>query len=122
MKARSSLMLTQNSEEPGALDRTFAWQISPEESANCQLVDAAPRPASQADARVAERIEQALRATGYQSLRDVEIFVADGLVVLRGKLPSYYMKQVTQAAVRAVRGVRGVRDELDVVSVRSVSR
>lgn len=89
---------------------------------NCQLVDAAPRSASPADARVAEKIEQALRLTGYLSLRDLEIFVAEGLVVLRGRLPSYYLKQVTQAAVRAVLGVREVRDELDVVTPRSGSR
>lgn len=115
-------MLTQNSEEPGALDCTFAWRIGFEEPANCQLVDAVPRSASQADARVADKIEQALRATGYLSLRNLEIFVAEGLVILRGRLPSYYMRQVTQAAVRGVLGVREVRDELDVVTPRSGSR
>lgn len=115
-------MLTQNPQEPRALDCTFSWRISPEAPANCQLFDVAPRLTSPADARVAEKIEQALRATGYLCLRDLEIFVAAGLVVLRGRVPSYYLKQVTQAAVRAVLGVREVRDELDVVTPRSGSR
>lgn len=115
-------MFTQNPKEPRALDGNFAWRISPEGPANCHLVDAAPRASSRADARVAEKIEQALRATGYLSLRELEIFVAEGLVVLRGRVPSYYLRQVTNAAVRAVLGVREVRDELDVVTPRSGSR
>jgi len=57
-----------------------------------------------------------LRATGYLPLRDLEIFAAEGFVTLRGRVPSYYLKQVAQAAVLALPGVDAVRNELDVFS------
>jgi len=79
---------------------------------------AAPGAAS-IDLLLQEQIEQALRATGYQSLRLVEFVVAEGLVVLRGTLPSYYMKQLALAAVLAVQGVVAVRnDALRVIPAR----
>lgn len=112
-------MSTRYSEKRGVSVCTFAWRNNPQESASYLEVDAATRSASRADARVAERIDQALRGTGYLSLRNLEIIVTQGLVVLRGRLPSYYMKQVAQAAVRAVPGVGEVHDQLDVVSSRS---
>ena len=71
---------------------------------------------------MAEQIDQALQATRYLTLRNLEIIVLDGLVILRGVLPSYYMKQVAHTAVRAVPGVGEVRDELDVVSSRPARR
>lgn len=77
---------------------------------------------SRPDKRLAEKIDKAVRATGYLSLRGLNVIVVERLVVLRGKLPSYYMKQVVHAAVRAVLGVGEVRDELNVVSLRPASR
>ena len=62
------------------------------------------------------RIEQALRATGYAPLREVDIRVRGGRVVLRGRVPSYYLKQVAQEAARALAGEHGLQNELEVVS------
>src|SRR5690349_11610121 len=58
-----------------------------------------------ANAQLLARVDQALRATGYLSLRELKCTVGEGLVTLRGRLPSYYMKQVAHVAVRAVPGV-----------------
>jgi len=110
------------SEEPGTSDCTVACRTSREEPANDAYVDAASKSASPADAHLASQIDRALRATGYLCLRNLAFLVAEGLVILRGRLPSYYMKQVAQATVRAVPGVGDVHDELDVVSPRSTRR
>lgn len=67
---------------------------------------------------VAGEIELALRATGYQSLRSVKTRVAEGLVILRGRVPSYYLKQKAQTVVLEVPGVTEVQNELDVVMPR----
>jgi osmotically-inducible protein OsmY len=64
---------------------------------------------------LAERVEQALRATGYPPLRAVAVSVCGPLVILQGRVPSYYMKQLAQTAALAVAGVRELRNEVDVV-------
>ena len=55
-----------------------------------------------------------LRATGYGPLRGIEVTVQARLVILGGRVPSYYLKQVAQAAAMAVPGARQVRNDLDV--------
>jgi osmotically-inducible protein OsmY len=46
------------------------------------------------------------------------VSASDDFITLRGRVPSYYMKQVAQATALAVTGVRGLRNELEVVSPR----
>src|SRR5262245_35485123 len=55
---------------------------------------------------LASRIEQALRATGYPPLRNLHVLAVEGIAILRGAVPSYYMKQIALAAVSVVPGVR----------------
>ena len=69
----------------------------------------------QEDLCLAERVERALRATGYGPLRGVEVTVHARLVILGGRVPSYYLKQVAQTTALAVPGARHVRNDLDVV-------
>jgi hypothetical protein len=64
---------------------------------------------------LAERIEGALRATGYPALRVVDVTVADQLVILDGRVPSYYMKQLAQAVAMEVATDRKLRNDLHVV-------
>ena len=45
------------------------------------------------DHRLAERVERALRATGYGALRTVRVSVNARVVILGGRVPSYYLKQ-----------------------------
>ncbi len=70
---------------------------------------------SQEDLRLAERVERALRATGYGPLRGIEVTAHARLVILGGRVPSYYLKQVAQATALAVPGARQLRNVLDVV-------
>jgi osmotically-inducible protein OsmY len=67
------------------------------------------------DLRLAERVGQALRATGYLPVRAVEVTVTGRVVLLRGRVPSYYLKQVAQAVALDVPGVRGLWNDVDVV-------
>jgi osmotically-inducible protein OsmY len=66
------------------------------------------------DLCLAERVEGALRATGYSCLRAVAASVCGQLVVLRGRVPSYYLKQIAQAAALGVPGVRELRNDVEV--------
>ena len=56
----------------------------------------------------------ALRATGYGPLRCIEVTVHERLVILAGRAPSYYLKQVAQATALAVPGAHQIRNDLDV--------
>jgi osmotically-inducible protein OsmY len=67
------------------------------------------------DLCLAELVGRALRATGYPPLRAAEVSVCGRLVILRGRVPSYYMKQLAQAAAMDVPGVRELRNDVDVV-------
>jgi hypothetical protein len=69
---------------------------------------------SQEDLCLAECVERALRATGYGPLRGVEVTVHARLVILGGRVPSYYLKQVAQVTALAVPGARLIRNDLDV--------
>jgi osmotically-inducible protein OsmY len=66
------------------------------------------------DLDLAERVERALGATGYGSLRGIAVTVHGQLVILGGQVPSYYLKQVAQAAALSVPGVDQIRNELEV--------
>ena len=71
------------------------------------------------DHRLAELIENALRATGYGALHTVRISVSAGVVIVRGRVSSYYLKQVVQATALAVPGARQICNGLDVVKPKS---
>lgn len=47
--------------------------------------------------------------------RDIQIQVRGGRVVLSGRVPSFYLKQLAQAAVSHTPAPRGVENHLDVV-------
>jgi osmotically-inducible protein OsmY len=67
------------------------------------------------DLRLAERIERALRATGYGALRAIGVSVTARLVHLAGRVPSYYLKQIAQVTVLTIPGTQQIRNDLDVI-------
>ena len=80
----------------------------------------APRPAqSPEDRRLVERVERALGATGHGALRNVAVSVNGGIVILGGRVSSYYLKQVAQEAVLAVAGSHQIWNSVDVVRPNS---
>ncbi|MGE5195686.1 MAG: BON domain-containing protein [Deltaproteobacteria bacterium] len=76
------------------------------------------KSAHPADVHLTKNVDRALRATGYLALRDLQVVVSEGFVILRGKVPSYHLKQVAQATALGVPGVLEVENELEVVSTK----
>lgn len=68
-----------------------------------------PRPGLQ------ELAERSLRRNPYLALKHVSCECRDGVLVLRGCLPSYYLKQLAQEAVAHLSGVERVENQIQVV-------
>jgi osmotically-inducible protein OsmY len=62
-----------------------------------------------------EAIELALRQTGYLELRDVEVTLDGHDVVLRGRVPTYFMKQKAEFVVRSIAGIATLKGEIEVI-------
>lgn len=67
-----------------------------------------------ADEQLRRRVVQMLQRTGYPHLGKVEVGVHEKLAVLKGRVPSYYVKQVAQCAAMAVPGVESLQNDLTV--------
>ncbi|MEX0704082.1 MAG: BON domain-containing protein [Planctomycetales bacterium] len=70
------------------------------------------------DMRIEASAFEALQSSGYPVLRSVRCEVSGGVVLLSGSVPSYFMKQMAQAAVMRIDGIRGVENRLDVCVAR----
>jgi osmotically-inducible protein OsmY len=66
------------------------------------------------DTRVAEEVARMLAASGRFALDRPEVSVSDGVVKLRGRVGSYFQKQVAQSAALTVIGARQVVNEIEV--------
>ena len=60
-----------------------------------------------------------LRQSPYPSLRRISCRLGDSALILRGRVPSYYMKQVAQIVAFSVDGVSVVQNELEVYRTSS---
>ena len=69
-----------------------------------------------------ELAEGCLRRNPYLALRNVSCDCRGGVLVLRGRLPTYYLKQVAQEAVAHLEGVQGVDNRIEVVPRANPSR
>jgi osmotically-inducible protein OsmY len=101
------------------MTRSAAPLIYPARERTGEETDAAQKTTlllqqSQEDLCLAEQVERALCATGYGPLRGIKVTVHARLVLLGGRVPSYYLKQVAQTTALAVPGARQVRNDLDV--------
>jgi hypothetical protein len=70
-------------------------------------------------ASVGVEAERRLRRSGYLALRDVSCEALAEGVRLRGRLPSYFLKQVAQAVVAEVEDARRIVNLIEVVSPAS---
>jgi osmotically-inducible protein OsmY len=64
------------------------------------------------DERLCDSILLALRASGDSPCRDVAVSVRDGHASIRGRMPTYYLKQVAQSAAMSVDGVESIENDL----------
>ena len=72
------------------------------------LAPAAPRP-------LAAEAEQTLRSHPHRgALRQVRCDYRAGVLVLRGRVASYFVKQVAQSAVAQIDGIRRVVNRIEV--------
>ena len=62
-----------------------------------------------------ELAEGRLRRNPYLALKNVACDCRGGVLVLRGCLPSYYLKQVAQEAVARLEGVQAVDNQIQVM-------
>ncbi len=74
-----------------------------------------PSPAAD-DRRLQDDIAHALRATGRFAASRVDIDTSGGIVRLRGRVRSYYHKQLAQVAASALLGDRELVNEIHVES------
>ena len=65
--------------------------------------------------------ERGLRSSRYSALKHVSCDYQGGVLVLRGCLPSYYLKQVAQEVVARLEGVQAIDNQIQVVPPASRS-
>ena len=66
--------------------------------------------------RILDSAESCLRSNSYLALKNVTCDYREGVLTLRGCLPSYYLKQVAQTVVARVAGGVRIVNEIEVVS------
>jgi osmotically-inducible protein OsmY len=67
------------------------------------------------DQSLAERVDQAIQTNPYISRRTLRFETDGSRIVLHGRVPSYYQKQMAQEAVRHVEGVEQIENCLEVM-------
>lgn len=68
----------------------------------------------QFDCDLLDRVKAFLYQRGYAPLRSLTVAVEKGIVILRGVLPTYYLRQVALACIKRVAGVTTVVDYIEV--------
>jgi osmotically-inducible protein OsmY len=65
---------------------------------------------------MAEWAENRLRGNSYLALKNISCEFEDGVLTLRGCVPSYYLKQVAQEAVAPLEGAARIVNQIAVVA------
>lgn len=66
------------------------------------------------DKTIAHRAQERLRESSFVSVRRLTCDVHEGMLTLRGRLPSFYTKQVALSLVAEVEGVEEITDRVEV--------
>ncbi|WP_437205746.1 BON domain-containing protein [Planctomicrobium sp. SH664] len=64
---------------------------------------------------VVKEVSKTLSLSPIPALKDVAVLEEGGKLVLTGRLPSYYLKQVVQTLAASVEGVRTVENRVSVI-------
>lgn len=70
---------------------------------------------------VAEAAKGCLRRSPYSAVRTVSCEYHRGVLLLRGRLSTYYHKQLAQEAVAGLEGVSQVVNEIEVIQERHIT-
>jgi osmotically-inducible protein OsmY len=70
-------------------------------------------PSDNSPAEIAQEI---LQGSPYHAIRRLECRYRDGTLVVSGSVPSFFLKQLAQSAVRRVDGVKEIDYQIEVVS------
>lgn len=71
-------------------------------------------PDSEGEGGVAQAAERSVHAIPHAALRSVTCDFDKGILVLRGRVKSYYLKQLAQEAVRRIAGVLVIVNVIEV--------
>ncbi len=63
-----------------------------------------------------ENVEDRIRAATYGDIREADCRLSDGVLLLRGRVPNFYTKQLAQEAAGRLPGVVDVINHIEVVS------
>lgn len=66
------------------------------------------------DRETAQAVRARLSESGYYYLRTLHCRCHEGKLALRGRLPTYYLKQVAQSLAARVPGVESIVDEIEI--------
>ena len=64
--------------------------------------------------RIEKSVQGRLLGSPYFALRNVGCVYRDGVLTLRGSLPTYYLKQMAQSVVTETEGVTTVVNQIEV--------
>ncbi len=70
---------------------------------------------------IEEMVTRRLRESSYYYLRSITCAVDQGVLTLRGKVPSFYLKQTIQVIAERVEGVTRIINLVDVVNPAGLS-
>jgi len=71
-------------------------------------------PTTTLDSDVETKAQHLLAQSNYLALRRLRCEFHDGSLVLNGRVPTYYLKQVAQTIVRQLPGVQQIENRVDV--------
>ena len=66
------------------------------------------------DENICQQAARKLRSTGYAPVSKLGCEVQEGIVTIKGNVPTFHLRQVAHSAVGKVHGVRRVQDLVEV--------
>jgi BON domain len=79
----------------------------------CRIKQGAEQePALSCDDELAQRVRMYLVHAGHRPVQVVDVEAHNGVVTLRGRVPSYYIRQLAISCAQRVAGVRAVNDQI----------
>ncbi len=76
------------------------------EASSTDLIECNENRAPKNNCQTGDAVTSVLRQSNYSVLRLISVECNGGTIVLRGTVPSYFMKQIAQETVRDVDGVK----------------